>query len=114
MLLIAYAANLKLASVNSLGRADLSLSHVCQHLDHQSMMLPECVFVSSNNILLCFFFPAVFWGDIALDEEDLKMFQIDGTIELSQQSHGRQGHTSGKIHQISQRSRIYLSTVVSN
>ena len=26
----------------------------------------------------------MFWGDIALDEEDLRMFQIDRTIDLTQ------------------------------
>ncbi|XP_061840054.1 dorsal-ventral patterning tolloid-like protein 1 isoform X1 [Nerophis lumbriciformis] len=30
---------------------------------------------------------AAFWGDIALDEEDLRMFQIDRTIDLSQHTH---------------------------
>lgn len=43
---------------------------------------------------------AVFWGDIALDEEDLRMFHIDRTIDLTQHTnirqHSRQGHTSGK------------------
>lgn len=57
-------------------------------------------------------FPAVFWGDIALDDEDLKMFQIDGTIDLTQQTHGRQGHTSGKKHQISQGSRLQLLAII--
>uniref|UniRef100_A0A669CKU5 Metalloendopeptidase n=1 Tax=Oreochromis niloticus TaxID=8128 RepID=A0A669CKU5_ORENI len=42
---------------------------------------------------------SVFWGDIALDEEDLRMFQIDRTIDLTQHTHmhthSRQGHTSG-------------------
>lgn len=40
---------------------------------------------------------AVFWGDIALDEEDLKMFQVDRTIDLARHQHARQGHMSGKI-----------------
>ncbi|KAF0037175.1 hypothetical protein F2P81_010049 [Scophthalmus maximus] len=39
-----------------------------------------------------------FWGDIALDEDDLRMFQIDRTIDLTQRAHmhthSRQGHTS--------------------
>lgn len=47
-----------------------------------------------------FHLSAVFWGDIALDEEDLRMFQIDRTIDLTQRththSHPRQGHTSGE------------------
>ena len=47
-----------------------------------------------------FSLPAVFWGDIALDEEDLRMFQIDRTIDLTQHTHmhthSRQGHTSGE------------------
>uniref|UniRef100_A0A3B4ZDF0 Metalloendopeptidase n=1 Tax=Stegastes partitus TaxID=144197 RepID=A0A3B4ZDF0_9TELE len=47
---------------------------------------------------LCFL-PAVFWGDIALDEEDLRMFQIDRTIDLTQHTHihthSRQGATPG-------------------
>ncbi|XP_006629277.1 dorsal-ventral patterning tolloid-like protein 1 isoform X2 [Lepisosteus oculatus] len=40
---------------------------------------------------------AVFWGDIALDEEDLKMFQIDRTIDLTQHTNERLGHTSGGL-----------------
>ncbi len=61
-------------------------------------VLPKIVCLCPLIISFSVSFSAVFWGDIALDEEDLKMFQIDGTIELSQQSHGRQGHTSGKKH----------------
>lgn len=45
-------------------------------------------------------FLAVFWGDIALDEEDLRMFHIDRTIDLTKHinlhQHSPQGHTSGK------------------
>ncbi|KAG2466898.1 TLL1 protein, partial [Polypterus senegalus] len=41
---------------------------------------------------------AVFWGDIALDEEDLKMFQIDRTIDLTQHSNDRQGHTTDSFY----------------
>ncbi|XP_045082672.1 dorsal-ventral patterning tolloid-like protein 1 isoform X2 [Coregonus clupeaformis] len=41
---------------------------------------------------------AAFWGDIALDEEDLRMFQIDRTIDVTQHTHththSRQGHTT--------------------
>lgn len=44
-----------------------------------------------------FVFKAVFWGDIALDDEDLKMFQIDRTIDLTQHSNERLGHNTGKI-----------------
>lgn len=40
---IAYPENLKLASVNSSGHADLSFRRVCQHIDHQSMVLPKSV-----------------------------------------------------------------------
>lgn len=40
------------------------------------------------------------------------MFQIDGTIDLTQQTHGRQGHTSGKKHQISQGSRLQLLAII--
>ncbi|XP_041032015.1 tolloid-like protein 2 [Carcharodon carcharias] len=36
-----------------------------------------------------------FWGDIALDEEDMKYFQIDGTAELETQGIRRTGQTSG-------------------
>uniref|UniRef100_A0A670J3I9 Tolloid like 1 n=1 Tax=Podarcis muralis TaxID=64176 RepID=A0A670J3I9_PODMU len=38
---------------------------------------------------------AVFWGDIALDDEDLKMFHIDRTIDLTQHSNERLGHNTG-------------------
>ncbi|KAG7221890.1 hypothetical protein INR49_016916 [Caranx melampygus] len=58
---------------------------------------------------------AVFWGDIALDEEDLRMFQIDRTIDLTQhthmRTHSRQGHTSGGLeeHEIAKkRGSLYL------
>uniref|UniRef100_A0A8C7K1R0 Metalloendopeptidase n=1 Tax=Oncorhynchus kisutch TaxID=8019 RepID=A0A8C7K1R0_ONCKI len=45
-----------------------------------------------------------FWGDIALDEEDLRMFQIDRTIDVTQHTHtlthththSRQGQTTGE------------------
>ncbi|XP_037621272.1 dorsal-ventral patterning tolloid-like protein 1 isoform X2 [Sebastes umbrosus] len=58
---------------------------------------------------------AAFWGDIALDEEDLRMFQIDRTIDLTQHTHmhthSRQGHTSGGLeeHDVSKkRGSLYL------
>uniref|UniRef100_A0A087XPJ8 Metalloendopeptidase n=1 Tax=Poecilia formosa TaxID=48698 RepID=A0A087XPJ8_POEFO len=57
---------------------------------------------------------AVFWGDIALDEEDLQMFHIDRTIDLKQhthvRSHSRQGHTSGGLgeHEDVKRGSLYL------
>uniref|UniRef100_A0A8C3TYW6 Metalloendopeptidase n=1 Tax=Catharus ustulatus TaxID=91951 RepID=A0A8C3TYW6_CATUS len=38
---------------------------------------------------------AVFWGDIALDDEDLKIFQIDRTIDLTQHSNERLDHNTG-------------------
>ncbi|XP_017661474.1 PREDICTED: tolloid-like protein 1 [Lepidothrix coronata] len=38
---------------------------------------------------------AVFWGDIALDDEDLKIFQIDRTIDLTLHSNERLGHNTG-------------------
>lgn len=46
-----------------------------------------------------FLFKAVFWGDIALDDEDLKIFQIDRTIDLTQHSNERLGHNTGMIFQ---------------
>lgn len=49
---------------------------------------------------LCFLFfvflPAVFWGDIALDEEDLKLFHIDKTQDWIKQSVEKTGHRTGK------------------
>uniref|UniRef100_A0A3P9MC72 Metalloendopeptidase n=1 Tax=Oryzias latipes TaxID=8090 RepID=A0A3P9MC72_ORYLA len=56
---------------------------------------------------------AVFWGDIALDEEDLRMFQIDRTIDLTQHKHThshRQGHTSGGVgeHESVKKGSLYL------
>ncbi|CAF96612.1 unnamed protein product, partial [Tetraodon nigroviridis] len=58
---------------------------------------------------------AVFWGDIALDEEDLRMFQIDRTIDLTQRAHThslhRQGHTSGGLEEheaLKKRGSLYL------
>ncbi|MGH0141801.1 UNVERIFIED_CONTAM: hypothetical protein FKN15_026336, partial [Acipenser sinensis] len=46
-----------------------------------------------------------FWGDIALDEEDLKMFQIDRTTDLTQHTNERLGHTTGGLgeHAISKK-----------
>ncbi|XP_037686895.1 tolloid-like protein 1 isoform X2 [Choloepus didactylus] len=38
---------------------------------------------------------SVFWGDIALDDEDLNIFQIDRTIDLTQNPFGKLGHTTG-------------------
>ena len=43
-----------------------------------------------------FFFPAVFWGDIALDEEDLKLFHIDKARDWIKQSVEERGHSTGK------------------
>ncbi|KAK2817229.1 hypothetical protein Q5P01_025420 [Channa striata] len=58
---------------------------------------------------------AAFWGDIALDEEDLRMFQIDRTIDLTQhthmRAHSRQGHTSGGLEEretAKKRGSLYL------
>ncbi|XP_041119113.1 dorsal-ventral patterning tolloid-like protein 1 isoform X2 [Polyodon spathula] len=52
---------------------------------------------------------AVFWGDIALDEEDLKMFQIDRTVDLTQHTNERLGHTTGGLeeHAISKKVSLY-------
>lgn len=41
-------------------------------------------------------FPAVFWGDIALDEEDLKLFHIDKAHDWVKQSVEDMGHSTGK------------------
>lgn len=46
--------------------------------------------------MVFFFFPAVFWGDIALDEEDLKLFHIDKTRDWIKQSVEEGGHSTGK------------------
>lgn len=43
-----------------------------------------------------FSFPAVFWGDIALDEEDLKLFHIDKAHDWVKQSVEDMGHSTGK------------------
>ncbi|XP_068544100.1 tolloid-like protein 2 isoform X6 [Anas acuta] len=40
---------------------------------------------------------AAFWGDIALDEDDLKLFQIDRTVDLRKHSDGNARHTSGGL-----------------
>ncbi|XP_063261858.1 tolloid-like protein 2 isoform X3 [Prinia subflava] len=40
---------------------------------------------------------AAFWGDIALDEDDLKLFQIDKTVDLTKHSDGNERHTSGGL-----------------
>ncbi|XP_067828863.1 tolloid-like protein 2 isoform X2 [Heptranchias perlo] len=41
-----------------------------------------------------------FWGDIALDEEDLKYFNIDGTTDLTKPEIERTGHTSGGTREL--------------
>lgn len=46
-------------------------------------------------IHLCLFSPAVFWGDIALDEEDLKLFHIDKARDWIKQSVEEGGHSTG-------------------
>lgn len=60
---IAYQENLKLASVNSSGHADPEFQTYLPAHNHQSMVLAKIVFVSSNNILLCFFFQ-LYFGEI--------------------------------------------------
>uniref|UniRef100_A0A8C3TCK2 Metalloendopeptidase n=1 Tax=Chelydra serpentina TaxID=8475 RepID=A0A8C3TCK2_CHESE len=40
---------------------------------------------------------AAFWGDIALDEEDLKLFQIDRTIDLTKHLDENTKHTTGGL-----------------
>ncbi|XP_034631697.1 tolloid-like protein 2 [Trachemys scripta elegans] len=40
---------------------------------------------------------AAFWGDIALDEEDLKLFQIDRTIDLTKHLDENTRHTTGSV-----------------
>lgn len=51
--------------------------------------------IKTKLIALCFS-PAAFWGDIALDEDDLKLFQIDSAVDLTRHSDGNARHTSGK------------------
>uniref|UniRef100_A0A8C8BCB8 Metalloendopeptidase n=1 Tax=Otus sunia TaxID=257818 RepID=A0A8C8BCB8_9STRI len=51
--------------------------------------------IKTKLIAVCFF-SAAFWGDIALDEDDLKLFQIDRTVDLTKHSDGNARHTSGK------------------
>uniref|UniRef100_A0A8C3KEW4 Metalloendopeptidase n=1 Tax=Calidris pygmaea TaxID=425635 RepID=A0A8C3KEW4_9CHAR len=51
---------------------------------------PELYFpskIKTKLITVCFS-PAAFWGDIALDEDDLKLFQIDRTVDLTKHSDG--------------------------
>uniref|UniRef100_A0A3B3X1W1 Metalloendopeptidase n=1 Tax=Poecilia mexicana TaxID=48701 RepID=A0A3B3X1W1_9TELE len=82
----------------------------CRYLSfatHQTCL--ECLLLKNskspltlahNSYIFFYLLSAVFWGDIALDEEDLQMFHIDRTIDLKQhthvRSHSRQGHTSGE------------------
>lgn len=64
------------------------------------MVFSQCLCNSALNIFkvsFLFVFKAVFWGDIALDDEDLKMFHIDRTIDLTQHSNERLGHNTGKL-----------------
>lgn len=46
---------------------------------------------------LCFFFfLVVFWGDIALDEDDLKLFNIDKAQDWTKPSEEEIAHSTGK------------------
>lgn len=45
---------------------------------------------------LCFLLLAVFWGDIALDEDDLKLFHIDKAEDWTKPSIEKAGHDTGK------------------
>ncbi|XP_007478769.2 tolloid-like protein 2 [Monodelphis domestica] len=55
---------------------------------------------------------AVFWGDIALDEDDLKLFHVDKTINSSKPSIERTGHTTGGLGE--QLHEIGLNATTSN
>uniref|UniRef100_A0A8D0LA36 Metalloendopeptidase n=1 Tax=Sphenodon punctatus TaxID=8508 RepID=A0A8D0LA36_SPHPU len=44
---------------------------------------------------------AAFWGDIALDEDDLKLFQIDRTIDLTKHLNDNSRHTTGGLEEMS-------------
>ena len=48
------------------------------------------------HLFIYFFSPAVFWGDIALDEEDLKLFHVDKAKDWIKQSVEEGGHSTGK------------------
>lgn len=39
---------------------------------------------------------AVFWGDIALDDDDLKLFHIDKAEDWTKPSMEKMGHDTGK------------------
>ncbi|XP_039203387.1 tolloid-like protein 1 isoform X4 [Crotalus tigris] len=56
---------------------------------------------------------AVFWGDIALDVEDLKIFQIDRTIDLTQHSEGKTGHNTGGFEEreVSEKSNVLYQLI---
>ncbi|KAG8134960.1 hypothetical protein E2320_008025, partial [Naja naja] len=55
----------------------------------------------------------VFWGDIALDVEDLKIFQIDRTIDLTQHSEGKNGHNTGGFEEreVSKKSNVLYQLI---
>ncbi|XP_042658381.1 tolloid-like protein 2 isoform X2 [Tyto alba] len=57
---------------------------------------------------------AAFWGDIALDEDDLKLFQIDRTVDLTKHSDGNSRHTSGGLGEQTLASSANTSTDCSN
>uniref|UniRef100_UPI00398EE234 tolloid-like protein 2 isoform X1 n=2 Tax=Pristiophorus japonicus TaxID=55135 RepID=UPI00398EE234 len=54
-----------------------------------------------------------FWGDIALDEEDLKYFHINGSTDLMDQEFGRTGHTSGGTRELPHSPRRNRTTTTS-
>uniref|UniRef100_A0A8C2U7F5 Metalloendopeptidase n=1 Tax=Coturnix japonica TaxID=93934 RepID=A0A8C2U7F5_COTJA len=55
----------------------------------------ELSFPSRIKLIAICFSPAAFWGDIALDEDDLKLFQIDRTVDLTKHSAGNDGGCPG-------------------
>lgn len=64
----------------------------------QLRLMPHVVDkVLSDTCRLCLYVSAAFLGDIALDEEDLRMFKVDRIIDLAQRTVRIINHTeSGK------------------
>nr|XP_020832003.1 tolloid-like protein 1 isoform X2 [Phascolarctos cinereus] len=56
---------------------------------------------------------AVFWGDIALDDEDLRIFPIDRTIDVTQNSFEKLGHITGGLgdHGVSEKRGVLYQLI---
>ncbi|XP_066549187.1 tolloid-like protein 2 isoform X1 [Amia ocellicauda] len=80
-------------------------------LDYDSTTSPPSSFDSPDELNYLDPCKAVaFWGDIALDEDDMKLFHVDQTNLTSQLSAGKRGHLSGGLGEQSSSSTQNFTT----